>query len=242
MAAFDVFLSHASSDRELVVDALAELRRALPKVRFWVDFENLKPGDDWADQIVEAASGASLFLVFGTKAALESRWVQHEIGIGFQRRLFDKVPLVFLAFDPQVIPPELSRYQYIDFENAESGLQRLITFLDDQFRIRGRSVPQRPDPNIVFRRGPVLNFVSCPAILAALPRSELRRRICKGLSRKEVAVLWYDVLGGRMDDELPEQPLANCAMELLLRSDQRERALELFDAICNDYPHISMMT
>lgn len=238
MPKFDIFLSHANSDTELAKKAFHDLKKAFPKLAIWVDFEMLQPGSDWAEEIVRAASGAGLFLVIATNAAFESRWVQHEIGIGLNRRLFDKVPIIFLAFDPDSIPTDLKRYQYIDFREHQAGLERLIKFVHDQFDVRGkrhRTLDSMPP----LERGKIYAFLSCPDILAAIPRAELRRRICGHLSRKQVSVLWYDVLQSRMDDEVPEQPIANCVMELLLRCDASAQIAALLHVVCQDYPHLA---
>ncbi len=133
MTACNVFLSHAAEDRAVVEVVLKSLRSRIGKLRYWVDFETLKPGQDWAEEIIRAASASSVFLLVGTKAAFESRWVQHEVGIALQRRLFDKIPLIILAFDPSVIPSDLQRYQYVDFHDEAAGMTQLEEFLTAEF-------------------------------------------------------------------------------------------------------------
>lgn len=74
----------------------------------------------------------------------------------------------------------------------------------------------------------------------ALSPALLRERITDGLSRSEVGVLWYDVLGGQMDDEMPGRSQSDCVIELLARVGRRNRMSELVAALRRLYPHISL--
>jgi hypothetical protein len=242
MSDYDVFISHSSKDNEVVKRTLQDLRQDLPDVKFWVDFEALKPGDDWANEIIRNASGASIFLIFATEAAFQSNWVQQEIALGVRNHLFDKAPIIILAFDVTSIPPDLQRYQHINFANFSDGISRLKDFIADQFIPRRRTRARTHDSIARMEKATIFNFVSCPQILSGLSKAELRRRICKKLNRRQVSVLWFDVLENGMDDEIPEQPIQNCAMELILRSERSDKMDELFESLCTDHPNIASST
>jgi tetratricopeptide (TPR) repeat protein len=63
---------------------------------------------------------------------------------------------------------------------------------------------------------------------ASLSRSAQRGFVQEHLSRADLASVWHDVLGGRMDDHLPGLPLDNCLTELFLRCSEPA----LFVALC----------
>jgi hypothetical protein len=239
MNKFDVFLSHASKDNETVKRVLQELRQRIPDLTFWIDFEQLQPGMDWANEILEASTASSLMLLFGTENAFASDWVQREIGIGLQRHLFDKVPFILLAFEPRAIPKDLARYQYLDFSSLDEGIAKLARFLRDEFRAKLQPKLAMDSVRILYRSIGAPPRPPCPDILRSLDRSELRSRITKALSRDQVSVLWYDVLGDRMDDEVPGQAKANCVIELLLRTAGIDGKEMLFGSICREYPQVA---
>lgn len=74
----------------------------------------------------------------------------------------------------------------------------------------------------------------------SLSHALLRERITQGLSRSEVGMLWYDLLGSQMDDEMPGRSQPECVIELLTRANRRNLLLDLLSAINRLYPHISL--
>jgi TIR domain len=71
------FLSYASQDRQEVLRR-AQMLRALD-VELFQDLLSLKPGDRWNEQIMAKIGEAELFVLFWSRHAKRSRWVQREI-------------------------------------------------------------------------------------------------------------------------------------------------------------------
>lgn len=232
---FDVFISYSHTDYELVQRTLAEVRRRIPSLKVWIDREKINPGDDWSSTIVRAASEASLFLLFGSKNAFESHWVQREIGIALQKKILDKVPVVLLAQDKAAIPTDLAKYQYIDFASEPAGTRSLVSFLQKQFLGQPRmAMDSAIEYTFELKIKP-----GCKEKLAGLRDCDLRFKIAKALDRHQVAVIWGDVFEERMDDVLPTIPKANCTLELVLRTQSRQLRENLYRILCMNHPHIA---
>lgn len=71
-----VFFSYSSSDRKEVSRCAQAYR--LAKVEFGLDFLTLKPGDRWAETLIQEIDRCDLFILFWTEAAKKSPWVQLE--------------------------------------------------------------------------------------------------------------------------------------------------------------------
>jgi len=233
---YDVFLSYAHDDWDTVARIAETVRTRFPALRLWIDRDKLSPGVDWLNEILKAATETSLFLVYGSSAAFKSRWVQHEIGIALQRRLLDKIPLVLLAADKNAIPADLLRYQYIDFDNESVGLSALTQFLKQQFI---RSTPTMAFDHALEDTTSLILTPTCQERLSKLPDCDIRYKMTKGLSRAEIAVVWFDVLGESMDDFIPGQGLPSCAMELLIRANKRNCRVKLLRLLCREHQHVA---
>lgn len=72
-----IFLSHASSDKAVVRQFAEDLHHA--GTRPWLDEAELKAGDSLREVIAEALKGSDVVLVFLSKAAAASMWLQHEV-------------------------------------------------------------------------------------------------------------------------------------------------------------------
>ena len=86
-----VFVSYAHRDAHLVFPDLMALHAN--GVRIWYD-EGIDPGNEWPDEIANALTGATAFLVFVSPAAVQSRNVRNEINFALNRnKLFLAVHL-----------------------------------------------------------------------------------------------------------------------------------------------------
>ncbi len=72
-----VFISHASFDRQLVEHLAAQLENA--GVAVWNPYAQVFPGDNWAKEIGKALESSDLMIVLFTKRARDSATLQHEI-------------------------------------------------------------------------------------------------------------------------------------------------------------------
>jgi TIR domain len=85
-----VFLSYARSDAPLVDTIARDL--AHQGVSFWMDRQDLVPGEEWLPQINRAMSKADFMIVFLSKASLKSKAVRHGCGLARPRNLVGESP------------------------------------------------------------------------------------------------------------------------------------------------------
>jgi TIR domain/PAN domain len=91
----DVFVSYAHGDRPFVVKLVRALEQAGCKV--WWDTE-LTPGDAFSPVIQKSLEQARCVIVVWSKAALNSRWVPDEAGVGLKRGVL--VPVRIEGVEP----------------------------------------------------------------------------------------------------------------------------------------------
>jgi hypothetical protein len=78
-----IFISYAHKNSEIVFEHITHLRNA--GFRIWYD-EGIDPGTDWSDEIANALSDATVFLVFISPAAVASHNVKKEIVFAIDQR------------------------------------------------------------------------------------------------------------------------------------------------------------
>ncbi len=74
---WDVFISHASEDKDTIVRQLAEILEKL-KVRIWYDEFSLKVGDSLSKSIDDGLQKSKFGIVVITRNFLEKRWTDYE--------------------------------------------------------------------------------------------------------------------------------------------------------------------
>ena len=75
---WDIFISHASEDKDKFVRPLAVALTAL-RVSVWYDEFSLKPGDSISRSIDKGIAGSRFGLVVISPAFLSKRWTEHEL-------------------------------------------------------------------------------------------------------------------------------------------------------------------
>lgn len=108
------FLSYASPDRKEVLKRAQILQAA--GVSFFQDTLKLDPGTRWEKEIYRNIDGCDLFLLFWSKAALDSEWVIKEAEYALKRQgvgdMPDIVPVILE--DPPLPPPSLAAIHFND--------------------------------------------------------------------------------------------------------------------------------
>ena len=77
IAAFDVFISHASSDKATADAVCAALEAA--KMRCWIAPRDIMPGADWSAAIVDALGNCRLLVLVFSANANQSQQIRNEI-------------------------------------------------------------------------------------------------------------------------------------------------------------------
>jgi hypothetical protein len=72
-----VFVSYASAD-SAATKAIVEGLRSLD-LNVWLDADELRPGDHWAESIRTAISASAYFLLLLSKHSVQSSWMSHEV-------------------------------------------------------------------------------------------------------------------------------------------------------------------
>ncbi len=243
MTKYDVFLRHTNEDRELAETVLSFLRMEYTDLDFWADFESSRPVPERPREILAAANDTAVFLLLGTTTAFQKGAPYPETSIAAQKHLLEKMPLVILAFHQPSMPNALRNFQYVDFSDLETGKKDLAGFLKTEFRVAGdrpwsirRDIVEFPDGKTVKIGKP-----GCFDVLSAMARSDLRYRVAKSMSRQELATLWYELFESRMDSEIPNLPLQNAVMELLLRARRESVFPRCLQALCRNHPYLGKL-
>ena len=126
--AADVFISYSSVDRYRI-QPIVQLVRAMKKDSVFQDFINVRPGEKWADEIMEALEHCQTVLVFWCEHSAASDWVrqEYEAGIGANKEI---IPILL---DDTEVPEPLRAYQWLDFRRDEPH-GGLLSFVPGVFR------------------------------------------------------------------------------------------------------------
>lgn len=102
----NAFLSYASQDRAEVLKRAQAFQAA--KLTFFQDILSLEPGQRYGEEIMRRIDGADLFVVFWSRNAMRSEWVQKEIdkALACQRASPDGLPdIVPIMLEPLAKAP-----------------------------------------------------------------------------------------------------------------------------------------
>jgi hypothetical protein len=121
-----VFISHATHDREFVEQHLAPLLR-LNGVTPWYSTQDIPSAAQWEQAIRRGLHASDWFLVVMTDAAIKSEWVRAEVHWAFENRPNRIVPVLVGNCDPGQLHLRLAVIQYIDFRgDVERARDQLL--------------------------------------------------------------------------------------------------------------------
>lgn len=126
----DVFISYKSEDRERVIEIWRELEAN--GVSTWIDFEDIRGGQYFAEVIVPAICNSKVVLLMATQKAVDSREVAAEV----EKAHRCEKPIIPLRLEDYKLPDLLQLHgemlQYIDLVGIkkESWLPRLLADLE----------------------------------------------------------------------------------------------------------------
>ena len=123
--AMRIFISHSHRDLE-AVDVIAKRLRADGHV-IWIDFLQLKPGDNISQRIQEGLEQADAIVFVISRNSLHSEWVQREFAaIALQQISKRQQRIIPIRLDECEVPSYLADRLYIDFSaDFNQGLERL---------------------------------------------------------------------------------------------------------------------
>jgi hypothetical protein len=123
-----VFICYSSADRERVRELDKRIR--VSGVQTWLDKHSLLPGHDWDREIRKSLKDCEIVLAcLSSSSVTKDGYVQKEIDIALD--VADQKPeghiyLIPVRLEPCVIPPRLSRFQWVDLFEPE-GFAKLTT-------------------------------------------------------------------------------------------------------------------
>ncbi|MFN0085806.1 MAG: TIR domain-containing protein [Blastocatellia bacterium] len=122
----NIFMSYSRREVGFVDDLTDRLEKAGHKV--WLDYRNLAPGTPWAGQIDNGLDQSEVILLVVSKASTASQYVEME-----WRRVIAKEGkrIVLLIFEAVNLPPELEKFEWVDFRgDYEAGIRELLEQID----------------------------------------------------------------------------------------------------------------
>lgn len=114
-----IFLSHASEDKQRVLQIYARLATDLPWISSWIDIFEITGGDSLIDKIAVGMDNADKFFVFLSPVAVTKPWVQAELKRALNHEITGVkpgfiVPIKFGELDK--VPAFLEDKRYIDLD------------------------------------------------------------------------------------------------------------------------------
>ena len=98
MYPWDVFIAHASDDKDSFVDPLADRLKQLA-IRVWYDKFTLLPGDRLSEKIGEGLAKSRCGLLVISKAFLSKLWASYELSGLVNRFVEEQIPLIPIWLD-----------------------------------------------------------------------------------------------------------------------------------------------
>lgn len=133
----NIFVSYVHTDREIVNRVYRKLQQG--GFDLWMDRWNLRGGDQWTTEIVEAISECSIFLLFMSANSMASDSVQREVHIAYE----EKKKIVILRLDETEIPIEL-KYQLARIHWIEMKTSNYMASLKSALEDKSPSLPFAP--------------------------------------------------------------------------------------------------
>lgn len=125
--ASNVFISYSDKDRRRIIPILGLLKNIQDLKIFFAD-RSINPGEEISKTIANAIKDSNLFLVFFSISAMQSSFVQQEIGFAKANNKII-IPILLDGTKPNAL---LSGLNYVDLSNQskiQSELNRLYCYI-----------------------------------------------------------------------------------------------------------------
>lgn len=230
-----VFISYSWKD----APAAMQVRDSIPsEFEVWFDKERIRPGESISKAIQEGLNASDYYLLLISENSNESIWVQREISTAFELSREKKLSVVPVLLQGSAIPFEFKGLLNIDFRPSfTDGLQKMRDFflgqaavIDD---IEPRHLMLKSQEDTVRKR------LACNEALRKLSLGDLRYLVAERLSLEDVEVVWFDLFGRRMADEVQVRNVSLSCVELIDRSRRTDVIVDLMDKLCRSFPFVS---
>ncbi|MGP1387237.1 MAG: TIR domain-containing protein [Thainema sp.] len=123
-----VFVTYASADSataKSIVEGLCSL-----DLKVWLDTDELRPGNHWAESIRTAISASAYFLLLLSKNLVRSSWMNYEVDAALKELQSRDVTFIPVLLEDCDIPPSLAMYQFFDMRSGvKENLEELAEAL-----------------------------------------------------------------------------------------------------------------
>jgi len=131
-----IFISHASSDREIATEIADSLRRV--GLTPWLDTREISPGDSFLAQMNTGLGTAGYVLLLVSAAAHASKWVSRE---WLAALASESTVLVPILLDDSGLPPLLKDIVYIDGRRDRArAIEKILQFFEKETEASGQAV------------------------------------------------------------------------------------------------------
>jgi hypothetical protein len=123
----EIFLSHASPDREVADRLASALRRH--NLPVWYSPTDIVGAQQWHDEIGAALGRCDWFAVLLTRSSVESMWVKRELMYALRQNRYEShiVPIIIEPCDIERLSWVLPSLQVIDLQTGfDTGLRELL--------------------------------------------------------------------------------------------------------------------
>jgi len=132
---FSVFVSYSTKDIETIKPILQQMQSIQGLTIFFAD-RSLNPGDLISQRIIQSIKVADVFIVFYSESALQSSYVQQEIGVA---RGQEKIIIPILLDQTKPSGMIATNVHYLDIHEADKEdheKQKLFQFLSQSIQYK----------------------------------------------------------------------------------------------------------
>ena len=153
-----VFVSYASTDG-VAAKAIADGLR-IRGLNVWLDTDELRPGESWAESIRVAISASAYFLLLLSKHSVNSPWAAYESKAVLKELQSRDVTFLPVLLEDCEILPSLAMYQQFDMRSGiEENLEKLSEALTSTSKIDFEKLSHQAFEQLVIELLQKLGFV-----------------------------------------------------------------------------------
>jgi len=120
---YHTFLSHASKDKNTIVENMFEWLEYTAKIHTWYDRDALSGGANFAMSLADAITDCRSLTLILSEASVASGWVEEEWSIALNHeKEYKEFKIIPVKIDECTVPTALSNRTYIDLPKLKSNI------------------------------------------------------------------------------------------------------------------------
>lgn len=132
-----IFISYSSKDSEKI-KPISKYISSIQGAKTFLAEENMEPSSEVIQTIVNKIKSADIFLVFFSKDAKESEYVQQEIGVAKGNNKII-IPILLDSTTPKAMLVNTNYVNLSDEEKEQAELRRLYSFIADNINRKNQN-------------------------------------------------------------------------------------------------------